>query len=163
VDRTLKRQRTRSICTALCLRLEPQRAILAVGGHPLPLVVTAEKVDRMGEYGPLLGGFAAPRWQDTDVDLEPGAALVSYTDGVTDAIGTDRTRYGMQRLIDTLDRCRGRCASSVVELVTNVLGTFQIGPHADDTAILVLRRLPAAPLRTASSADPRSEPVASSR
>ncbi len=164
VDRTLKRQRARSICTALCVRLEPQRAILAVGGHPLPLVVTAEKVDRTGEHGPLLGGFEAPRWQDTDVDLEPGAAIVSYTDGVTDAIGTDGTRYGIRRLMDTLDRCRGRSASGVVELMTNALSTFQIGPHADDTAILVLRRLPPAPLSTAApSGGARNEPVAGYR
>ena len=37
VDRALKKQRTLSICTALCLRLEGGRAALAVGGHPLPL------------------------------------------------------------------------------------------------------------------------------
>jgi serine phosphatase RsbU (regulator of sigma subunit) len=164
VDRTLKRQPARSICTALCIRLEPERAILAVGGHPLPLVVTAESVHRAGEHGPLLGGFVGARWEDTDIDLQPGATIVTYTDGVTDALGTDGTRYGMQRLIDTLDRCRGRSASGLVELVADALGSFQIGPHADDTAVLALRRLPAAPVGTAAaSGDRRSEPVAGSR
>jgi serine phosphatase RsbU (regulator of sigma subunit) len=164
VDRSLKRQRARSICTALCLRLEPERATLAVGGHPLPLVLTAESVARVGEHGPLLGGFAGARWEDAEIELEPGATIVTYTDGVTDAVGADGTRYGMQRLIDTLEHSRGRSASGVVEVVTNALASFQIGPHADDTALLALRRLPAAPLgSTSARTGGTGEPVASLR
>jgi PAS domain S-box-containing protein len=162
VDRALKRQRARSICTALCLRLEPERAILAVGGHPLPLVLTAEVVARVGQHGPLLGGFAGARWEDTEIELEPGATIVTYTDGVTDAVGADGTRYGIQRLIDTLEHSRGRSASGVIEVVTNALASFQIGPHADDTAVLALRRVPAAPLEsTAASSGRTGEPVVS--
>jgi serine phosphatase RsbU (regulator of sigma subunit) len=75
------------------------------------------------------------------IELEPGTTLVAFTDGVTDAIGTDGGRYGIQRLAETLGRCRGRAAAGVVELLTNALGSFQVGPNADDTAVLALRRL----------------------
>lgn len=139
-DSILKKQRTRSICTALCMRLFDDRALLAAGGHPLPLHVNSRGVGRVGEHGPLLGGFTDVSWEDTTVDLEPDSILVAYTDGVTDAIGADGSRYGLQRLCDTLARFRGRSATAVIEGLTVALGEFQIGAHADDTAALVLRR-----------------------
>jgi serine phosphatase RsbU (regulator of sigma subunit) len=140
VDSILKKQRARSICTALCLRLFEDRALLAAGGHPLPLHVSSRGVNRVGEHGPLLGGFSDVSWEDTTVELEPDSILVAYTDGVTDAIGADGSRYGVQRLCDTLAQFRGCSATAVIEGLTVALGEFQIGAHADDTAALVLRR-----------------------
>ena len=140
VDSILKKQRARSICTALCMRLFEDRALLSAGGHPLPLHVNSRGVNRVGEHGPLLGGFSDVSWHDTTVELEPDSILVAYTDGVTDAIGADGTRYGLQRLCDTLAQFRGRSATAVIEGLTVALGEFQIGSHADDTAALVLRR-----------------------
>jgi PAS domain S-box-containing protein len=139
-DSILKKQRARSICTALCMRLFEDRALLAAGGHPLPLHVSSRGVSRVGEHGPLLGGFTDVSWQDTTVELEPDSILVAYTDGVTDAIGADGTRYGLQRLCDTLAQFRGSSATAVIEGLTVALSEFQIGSHADDTAALVLRR-----------------------
>jgi PAS domain S-box-containing protein len=140
VDRTLKRQRTRSICTALVLRVQRDRALLAVGGHPLPFVISREGVRSVGEHGPLLGGFPGPHWRDSVIDLEPGTTLVAYTDGVTDAVGTDGGRYGMARLAEALRQCPGRGAAGVVKALEDALGSFQVGPNADDTAVLALRR-----------------------
>jgi sigma-B regulation protein RsbU (phosphoserine phosphatase) len=114
--------------------------VIAVGGHPLPLHISSEGVSRVGEHGPLLGGFSDVTWRDTTVDLEPGSILFAYTDGVTDAIGADGTRYGLQRLCDTLAGFRGRSATEVIQGLTVALSEFQIGAHADDTAALVLRR-----------------------
>jgi PAS domain S-box-containing protein len=139
-DSILKKQRARSICTALCMRLFEDRALLAAGGHPLPLHVSSRGVARVGEHGPLLGGFTDVSWEDTTVELEPDSILVAYTDGVTDAIGADGSRYGLQRLCDTLAQFWGRSATAVIEGLTVALGEFQIGAHADDTAALVLRR-----------------------
>jgi PAS domain S-box-containing protein len=143
VDTILKKQRDRSICTALCVRLEENRATLAVSGHPLPLYITPGEVKAVGEHGPLLGGFSDVRWNDVTLELAPGSTLVTYTDGVTDAVGGDGTRYGLQRLRETLaECCRGQSADDVIEGLTRALSEFQVGAHADDTAALVVRRLP---------------------
>ena len=114
-------------------------ALLSAGGHPLPLHISSRGVNRVGEHGPLLGGFSDVSWHDTSFELGPGEILVAYTDGVTDAVGDDGTRFGLPRLCDTLARFRGRSASAVIEGLTLALSEFQIGAHADDTAALVLR------------------------
>jgi sigma-B regulation protein RsbU (phosphoserine phosphatase) len=141
VDSTLKDQRPRSICTAMCVRLEQSRATLAVGGHPLPLYITPGEVSEVGEYGPLLGGFPDVHWDDVALELAPNSTLVAYTDGVTDAIGADGMRYGLARLRQTLaECCQWRSADDVIQGLTDALGEFQVGAHADDTAVLVIRR-----------------------
>jgi PAS domain S-box-containing protein len=139
-DTILKKQRGRSICTALCVRLAGNTATVSAGGHPLPLHISARGVEPAGEHGPLLGGFSDVSWDDTSLELELGEILVAYTDGVTDALGEDGNRFGLTRLCDTLARFRGRSASAVIEGLTLALSEFQIGAHADDTAALVLRR-----------------------
>jgi PAS domain S-box-containing protein len=139
-DRILKKQRATSICTALCMRIESTRAVLAVGGHPLPVQISEAGATPVGDHGPLLGGFASPRWTNHSLELAPGTALVAYTDGITDAVGADGERYGTTRLLDTLTHLRNRSAAGLIDGLTSALKDFQTGPPADDTAALVLRR-----------------------
>ena len=142
VDTILKKHGGHSICTALCVRLSGDRAVIAAGGHPLPFRLGAEGLVTAGEHGPLLGGFADVVWTETEVAIEPGDALIAYTDGVTDAIGDNGERYGVPRLRDTLTQLQGRSAAEMIEGLTLALGEFQVGAHADDTAALALRRSP---------------------
>jgi PAS domain S-box-containing protein len=159
LDRVLQKQSTRSICTALCLRLGPDGIVLAVGGHPLPYCITTDRAATVGEHGPLLGGFTDAEWRDVAIEFPPGSTLLVYTDGVTDAVGPGPERYGQTRLQDTLDQCRGLSASRVLDTLTQALGAFQIGSHADDTAALAIHRLALVPI----SDPPGDRPPASSR
>lgn len=140
VDRALKRQRSLSICTALCLRLDGARITMAVGGHPLPLYVDKDGVRSMGTTGPLLGAFTDAVWAEESFDIGLGASLVTYTDGVTDALGSDGSRYGSDRLRATLAGAPQLQAAELVTRVNAALDAFQSGAHADDTAVLLLHR-----------------------
>jgi len=142
LDATLKRQRRRSVCTAICARVEPDGVTLAVGGHPLPLRVHPSGAEQAGEFGPLLGAFDEVDWQDRHVELPPGDTLVFFTDGVTDALRDDGERYGLERLRGALARCGEDTAAQVVATVTAAVEAFQAGEHADDTAVLALHRRP---------------------
>lgn len=144
LDLVLKKQRGGSTCTAILLRLDEDGATLAMGGHPLPIRITSAGAEQVGEFGPMLGAFEGVAWRDTMVPLPPGSILVMYTDGVTDAVGTDGERYGQFRLRDTLDACRDFTASKVVRRLNDALANFQVGGHADDTAILAIRHMPEA-------------------
>jgi PAS domain S-box-containing protein len=143
LDRALKRQRRRPICTAICLRLEGDQLDLAIGGHPLPIEVGPAGAQAVGEFGFILGAFDGAEWHDTRLELAPGHTLVLFTDGVTDAVGRDGGRYGFSRLRATLDECRQLPAGELIDALGHALRSFQAGEHADDTAALALRRQPA--------------------
>jgi sigma-B regulation protein RsbU (phosphoserine phosphatase) len=142
LDLVLKKQRKGSTCTAIALRLDPNGATIAMGGHPLPIHITSGGAQHVGDFGPMLGAFEGVTWTDTTLALPPGSTLVMYTDGVTDAMGSAGERYGQVRLRDTLDSCRDLRASEVVKRLNDAVASFQVGDHADDTAILAVRHIP---------------------
>ena len=140
LDHILKKQRRQSICTAICARVEPDGVTLAVGGHPLPILLDAGDAQPAGEFGPLLGAFEDVGWAETRLELAPGSTLVFFTDGVTDALGEHGERYGLARLRDTLAGCGELPPADLIRTVTGAIRAFSVGEHADDTTVLAVRR-----------------------
>ena len=139
-------RRTGMFVTMLCGVLEPAAAIFrfASAGHESPLLVPADgsAVREVPGGGPLIGVFGRLDLREEAVSLQPGDALVLYTDGVTDAARPDRERYGDARFRAALDRHRGATSETIVSEVVASVATFQgSGPAADDVAVLVVRRL----------------------
>ncbi len=96
----------------------------------------------------------SPRWERTRADIPAGAILVLYTDGVLDATGADRERFGEQRLARTLTGATD--AQDTITRIDRALRKFQVGRQADDTAVLAIERLPDA-IRPAFAATPRPD------
>ena len=133
-------------CTACFARVKRQddgvRVTLAVGGHPLPMVVRDDgSIEPVGEPGTLLGIFDDPTLADRVVNLSPGDALVLYTDGVTDERNEDE-EFGDGRLRTTLGSLAGAGAQAMVDGVVDAVNTFRSGPPHDDIALLVIRVRP---------------------
>ncbi|MBV9197043.1 MAG: SpoIIE family protein phosphatase [Solirubrobacterales bacterium] len=149
LDTALRHERALSLCSALCLRIEDDRVYLASAGHPLPLVVTDDGVRAAGTAGPVLGAFEDSEWPTEEFVLRPEEVLLLYTDGVTDTIGPEG-RFGDQRLHRTTAECGPLPANQLLTCLDKALSDFQVGPQADDTAVLALR-LSARPAAKASA------------
>jgi serine phosphatase RsbU (regulator of sigma subunit) len=139
IDAALRRRPAVSLCTALCLRISPDGATLAVGGHPPPLCIGEGGVSEIGEHGTLLGALARTRWPETRVELRPGETLVAFTDGVTDTVGEGGVRWGTDRLKAALAEARGLSPSEIGARLVTALDEFQVGAQADDTAVVIMR------------------------
>jgi serine phosphatase RsbU (regulator of sigma subunit) len=131
-------------CTALYLSVTPcvdggADVRLAVGGHPLPLLVRADgTVTPVGRTGTLLGVLAEPVLHESPAHLERGDALVLYTDGVIEASPLDDA-FGPERLAAFLRGCAGRSAEEIATGVERRTLEVQRGRLRDDVAIVVLR------------------------
>jgi serine phosphatase RsbU (regulator of sigma subunit) len=139
VDAALRRRPTVSLCTALCLRLSPDGATLAVGGHPLPLCIGGGGVAEVGEHGTLLGALDRTRWPESEIALRPGDTLVAFTDGVTDALGEGGERWGTARLRESLSAAKDAAPAALRARLVQALDGFQVGAQADDTAVVIMR------------------------
>ena len=130
-------------CTAAIVRLRTDAAggwtaAVTVAGHPLPIAVSATTPpETTGAAGTLLGLFDDVDLRTTTVALEPGAALVLYTDGVTEARqGT--AFFGDARALTAVGAHTGSAETLSQGLLAEVL-EFQGGDPRDDIAILTVQ------------------------
>jgi sigma-B regulation protein RsbU (phosphoserine phosphatase) len=144
LNEVLLHHETDRFCTVALARLRRDgdgwNVTVSCGGHPLPLLVGPGSAPvAVGQPGSLVGIFASPRFHDSQVELQPGQAIVVYTDGVTEARGADRELFGEARIADSLERAAGSATALVDGLLDEVI-SFQIGKPTDDLAIVAVAR-----------------------
>lgn len=129
-------------CTLAFARVHRQdgRALarISVGGHPTPLIARRNgDVEPVDCEGFLVGLLPEAEYGECDIELEPGDAVVLYTDGVTEA-RSGAELFGEERLRTVLSALAGRSAREMVEGVETEVYGFQDQPR-DDLAVLVVR------------------------
>lgn len=102
----------------------------AAGGPPE--VLTAD--------GRFLGMWPDLKLEERSVDLCPGDLLVTYSDGVTDAVNEAGQAYGQERLMALLEGQRLAPAKVVCSAIFNDVFEFRgNAPAFDDITVLVAR------------------------
>ncbi len=143
-DAILSQRNDGRFCTLAYARLDVDAADavslrLSSGGHPLPILIRRNgEVRIIGRTGTLLGVFEDAVSPETSVALEPGDAVLFYTDGVIEARSNDEV-FGERRLLEILRACGGADASSIAQLVDQSVRDFQAGDQRDDIAVLVVQ------------------------
>jgi serine phosphatase RsbU (regulator of sigma subunit) len=132
--------------TAACLRVMPEGEIeWALAGHDDPIL--------LDEGGPLRGGTTGLPLGVADrigavagsTKLTPGAGLLLYTDGLTEArrsLNGDPRKlelFGERRVSEVIVRLEGRPSADVVEGVRDEVQEFSGGKLADDLCLIALR------------------------
>ncbi|HKE75600.1 MAG TPA: SpoIIE family protein phosphatase [Acidimicrobiales bacterium] len=134
-------------CTVLVGAVKPTERgvdiILCSGGHPLPLVRRATgQVDPVGAPGTLLGVTDELRLTDSVVHLDPGEALVCYTDGLLDR-RSGRRVFGEEGIVKAIYQGKGLSADELARLIEAEAVGFVDDEPSDDMAVLALRATPA--------------------
>ena len=129
-------------CTITCVHLDTGRARIRVtaacGGHPPALLRRADgRVEEVGELGTLLGLVPDPTLVDARAELEPGDALLLYTDGITEARAPERVISEAQ-LREAVAKGPGGSAQALVEHIAAVAVGKEGTPPRDDIAALAL-------------------------
>jgi sigma-B regulation protein RsbU (phosphoserine phosphatase) len=99
-----------------------------------------------GPVDPALGAIEGLGYRGSVVRLEPGDALVLYTDGVVEARSASEEEFQSSRLEAYLAGCRAAPADDIVQGLLARLEDFAgDAPQYDDVTILALRWLGRAP------------------
>jgi anti-anti-sigma factor len=140
--------------TAACVTLDWTAGEItwARAGHPPPLLVGPDGVRPLdGDgHGPVLGLDDRAPYREGTAQVEAGASLVLYTDGLVERRG-EIVDDGLGRLVDAVQRHSGSAPDALVPALLAEL----IGPEraADDVALIAARLMPAA-LRQRLPAEP---------
>ncbi|MGY1985504.1 SpoIIE family protein phosphatase [Blastococcus sp. SYSU DS0669] len=131
--------------TACCLLLAPSadghRASISVAGHPLPVLRRPDgTASFVGTPGRPLGIDAGAVHSEEVVDLPPGATLVLYTDGVTEARDDRGVQYGEEALLRVVAGAPTGAARETVAAVSDAVERQLLGSRHehDDLAVLAL-------------------------
>jgi anti-sigma regulatory factor (Ser/Thr protein kinase) len=112
-------------------------------GHPPPLVIAPDGATRYLEDvpAPPMGVVEAPRYRQRTLQLEPGATLLLYTDGLVEK-PTEPLDVGLDRLRQAA-RAAGPGAN-VDALCEHIVGVLATGTEAqaDDVTMIALHALP---------------------
>ncbi|HKD07052.1 MAG TPA: SpoIIE family protein phosphatase [Bryobacteraceae bacterium] len=111
-------------------------------GHNPPVIVRASgESELLKGGGPVLGILSAIEYQEYRIQLNPGDALVIYSDGVSEAASTDGEEFETDRLSEVASRNRTRPAQEILAAVNRAVADFTAGaPQSDDITLIVARR-----------------------
>src|SRR5262249_56442229 len=110
------------------------------GGHNLPYYLHHEGVSPLENFGGrALGLVTQSPYASGQIVLNPGDALVLYTDGVTEAMNPSETLYSDQRLERFLANNRGSSPRQMIgDLLSDVRQFAGEAPQSDDITVLAL-------------------------
>ena len=125
--------------------LSPDTGLLTYvsGGHePLFVIGPSGRIKRLSHTGPAVGLIIDAKFHIEQTHLEPGAAILGYTDGVTDARSSEGDLFGKNRLEMLLNETF-LSADDLIEHIKSNLFTFTgDAAQEDDITLLAVKRSP---------------------
>ena len=117
-------------------------AYCSAGHHPALLLRAHDGLlEQLKHTGMPLGVLEEATWQQLSVNIEPGDALVLYTDGITDAQDKRDEFFGLERLDVALRSLKGKNATEIRDGIRRVVRQFQGDvPQSDDITLMVVVR-----------------------
>jgi serine phosphatase RsbU (regulator of sigma subunit)/type II secretory pathway predicted ATPase ExeA len=113
-------------------------------GHPPPFLLNVQNggsIQALPGRGMALGVVEDITWGHTVIQLDPGAALLLYTDGVLDAQNPQQERFGSEAMLEVAQTYLGRSAQDLQNaLLTQVQQFMGDEPQFDDITLIVARR-----------------------
>jgi sigma-B regulation protein RsbU (phosphoserine phosphatase) len=111
-------------------------------GHNSPLLARASgEVTRLDIGGFPVGITPFGDYREGWVEIEPGDVMVVYSDGVTESLNEEGEEFGEARLIEIVQKNRGRAAAGLRDRIDEALTKFVGRASAvDDLTIVILKR-----------------------
>ncbi|MGN0824570.1 MAG: SpoIIE family protein phosphatase [Candidatus Coproplasma sp.] len=111
-------------------------------GHNPPLIKRADGQFEYLKVRPnfVLAGMEGAKYRKNTITLNPGDSLFIYTDGVTEAMTSDGSLFGEERLKDVLNSCGEENCEALCKATLNSIVSYADGaPQSDDITMLSLK------------------------
>lgn len=113
----------------------------ANAGHVAPLVVSRQGVTSHKQTDLVVGLFPVAQYRNQNASLDPGDALVLFTDGVTEAENEIEEQIGPEPVAELVSSLYGASSELILEAIDRRLQTFcGSAPANDDVTMLALTR-----------------------
>ena len=124
------------------LEISTGKLTAANAGHEFPAVKAADgSFDLLKDkHGFVIGGMDGVRYREYSLQLEPGAKVFVYTDGVAEATNASEELFGTERMIEALRGSENGSPEEILAAVNHSVEVF-VGdaPQFDDLTMLCLQ------------------------
>ena len=126
------------------LDLDSGRLIAANGGHEYPIFRKPEGLFELikDKHGFVLGGISGMRYTEYELQMDPGACLFVYTDGVPEATDKDQNFFGTERTVAALNRQPAETPQALLNNISMAVADFvQDASQFDDLTMMSVKYL----------------------
>ncbi len=124
----------------LTLELDTGRVVLANAGHCPPLVRRVSgRLDGIDAAATAMGFFHDTQFVEAELRLEPGDALVLYTDGILEARSSRGEEFGAAKLATSLSAPAEDAAAMAAKVLDDLRGHMLDAQQVDDMTLIVCR------------------------
>ena len=121
------------------LEISTGKLTAASAGHEYPALKAPDGHFELikDKHGFVIGGMEGIRYREYTLQMDPGAKLFVYTDGVAEATNSSEELFGTERMIDALREAEECNPQTIIESVKASVDAF-VGPapQFDDLTVL---------------------------
>lgn len=112
-------------------------------GHPNPILMRAneERSVKLEAKGTVIGLLKNRQYRDFTVPFSTGDVLVLCTDGVLEAMDTNKNQYGYHNLRQAIEEKKGQSLLELIQHITDDVRCFSRSYRRDDVTIVAVRRM----------------------
>ena len=121
------------------LTLSTGEVTAANAGHEYPVLKRPDGDFELlkDKHSFVVGGYAGIEYKEYTLRMEPGTKLFLYTDGVTEAEDKEERMFGMDRLLEALNRAKDEAPVQILKEVGKSVDDFACGASQfDDLTML---------------------------
>lgn len=116
-----------------------RRLTYCSAGHPPAFLRRDGQVHELDSLNMVLGVNPDEQFQQSILELQPGDAILLYTDGLFDAVNFQGERFGIQRIREALSRGGDTAGSIVHSILWDMRKFVGLTKPADDVTMVTLR------------------------
>ncbi len=109
-------------------------------GHNPPILVTRTGIKRLEAGGVVLGLFEGATFEQETLSLEAGDLLLTFSDGVTEAMNAAGDEFGDDHLVDCMNDRHGQDPQTVLDALMKEVKAFcGDALQSDDVTMMLVR------------------------
>ena len=127
-----------------CLDLETGKLTASNAGHEYPVLKKAGESFELikDKHGLVVGGMDGVKYSQYELQMDPGAKLFLYTDGVAEATNAENELFGTERMISALRIMENDSPKDVLGVVNAAVEDFvKDAPQFDDLTMMCVEFL----------------------
>ena len=127
-----------------CLDLESGKLVASNAGHEYPVLKKAGGSFELvkDKHGLVVGGMDGVKYPQYELQMDPGAKLFLYTDGVAEATNAENELFGTERMVSALRLVENDSPQDVLGVVNAAVEDFvKDAPQFDDLTMMCVEYL----------------------